>query len=103
MDELEEANAQVLGISCDSKYSHRAFVSHLGGISYPLLSDFWPHGETSLKFGVFQEDGATIRGTFAIDRDGVVRFVQAAPRGQERTQDDFRQALKALAAAPVEG
>jgi len=61
-----------------------------------MLSDFWPHGETGSKFGVFQEDGANVRGTFAIDPDGIIRFVYTGPRTRQRTRDDFREALKVL-------
>jgi alkyl hydroperoxide reductase subunit AhpC len=97
LSEFKAADTQVMGISCDSKYSHMAWSVRLHNLAFPLLSDFWPHGEMSSKYGVFEPDGADVRGTFAIDRDGVIRFVQVAGKNQERTLEDMRSALYSVA------
>jgi len=68
-------NTQVLGISIDSVFSHQAWAETLGGIEYPLLSDFWPHGAVAEKYGVMTEDGFTERTLFVIDRQGVIRYI----------------------------
>lgn len=52
-----------------------AWAESLGGITYPLLSDFYPHGQVAQKFGVFREDGKSERAIFVIDRDGIIRYV----------------------------
>ena len=47
------------------------------GFTFPVLSDFWPHGAVSQAYGVFNDDtGFANRGTFAVDRDGVIRFAE---------------------------
>lgn len=96
ISEFEAADTQVLGISCDSVYSHTAWSEYLGTLSFPLLSDFWPHGDANSKFGVFEPDGAGVRATFAIDRDGIIRYAQVAPRRHGRTTSDMRAALHSL-------
>ncbi len=53
----------------------KAWAESLGGISYPLLSDFWPHGETAGKYGVLRPDGITERAIFIIDGEGIIRYI----------------------------
>ena len=79
--DFEAANAQVVGISCDSIYSHDAWAKSLGGISYPLLSDI--QRDVVRRYGIhWPELNACYRSTFVIDRQGVVRFVQRYGRGE---------------------
>jgi alkyl hydroperoxide reductase subunit AhpC len=47
----------------------------LGGITYPLLSDFWPHGQIAQLYGVLRDDGKSERAIFVIDKMGIVRYV----------------------------
>src|SRR6266545_1338360 len=62
------------------------------------LHDFWPHGTVAQAYGVFDADrGFANRGTFLIDRDGVVRFAEMTGPGQPRDQDAWRKAMAALA------
>ncbi len=69
---FESAETDVLLISCDSAPSRQAWKEKLG-LTYTLASDFWPHGEAARAYGVFNEKkGAPFRGTFLIDKDGVV-------------------------------
>lgn len=69
-------NVQVLGISVDHIPVLKAWAETLGGISYPLLSDFWPHGEVALKYGAFREhEGRSERAIFIIDKEGIVQYV----------------------------
>jgi peroxiredoxin len=74
-DRFASLNTQILGISIDSVYSHQAWAETLGGIKYPLLSDFWPHGAVASKYGVMTEDGFTERALFVIDRQGIIRYI----------------------------
>ena len=53
----------------------RAWAESLGGISYPLLSDFWPHGAVAKKYGVLRKEGHTERAIFIIDKDGIIRYI----------------------------
>ena len=69
---FDEAETDVVLVSCDSAPSRRAWKRKLG-LSYTLASDFWPHGAVSKAYGVFHEStGAAVRGTFLIDKEGVV-------------------------------
>ena len=69
-------NAQVVGVSTDTVFSDRAWAETIGGISYPLLSDFWPHGDVAKKYGVFRsEQGMSERALFIIDKQGVIRYI----------------------------
>ena len=68
-------NAQVLGISVDSVPCLKAWADSLGGITYPLLSDFYPHGRVAQLFGVLRGDGRSERAIFVIDKKGVIRYV----------------------------
>ena len=68
-------NTQVLGISVDSTDSLRAWAESLGGISYPLLSDFWPHGAVATRYGVLRPQGYSERALFVLDKWGILRYI----------------------------
>lgn len=73
---LTGADVQVVGISCDALYSLKAWDRELGGLHFPLLSDFWPHGAVTRAYGVFNEEiGRPERCIVVVDREGVVRYV----------------------------
>jgi peroxiredoxin len=73
IDEIHRFNAEVLGISVDSYYSHRAWADRQH-ITFPLLSDFWPHGAVAQNYGVFRKnDGFSDRALFVIDESGMIR------------------------------
>jgi len=64
---------------------------------FPLLSDFWPHGETAKAYGVFNETaGMAVRGTFLVDKEGVVRFAEVNQPGEARDQEGWKKALASL-------
>lgn len=89
-------DVQTLSVSCDSHFTLKNFAD-TEGFTHPLLSDFWPHGEVARKYGVFMEDrGMAIRGTFIIDREGVVRWKVENMPGDARSNDEYRAALKAI-------
>ncbi len=70
MRRFEELDAQVLGVSVDSTWSHKAFAEKMG-IQYPLLADFQPRGAVGSLFGVYLADkGITGRAIAVVDRDG---------------------------------
>ena len=69
-------DAQVLGLSVDHVPCLKAWAESLGGINYPLLSDFWPHGAVCEQYGVFrQPDGHSERAIFVIDKRGIIRYI----------------------------
>ncbi len=64
-----------MGVSTDSKYANGAWAQSLGGVSYPLLSDFYPHGAVAQAYGVLHPGGMAERAVFIIDKDGIVRYI----------------------------
>lgn len=72
--ELTSDDVQLLAVSCDPMFALRAFADR-DGLTFPLLSDFWPHGEVATAYGVFDTArGCAQRSTFIVDREGVVRW-----------------------------
>jgi hypothetical protein len=66
---------QVLGISVDSVPCLNAWADSLGGITYPLLSDFYPHGDVAKKYRVLRSEGYSERAIFVIDKKGIIRYI----------------------------
>lgn len=96
---FEDANATVLAVSVDSKFSLRAYAAQ-EGYSFDLLADFWPHGAVSRAYGVFDDtSGMAKRGTFIIDADGLIRYSVVNPGGQARDLQEYRTALAQLGQA----
>jgi peroxiredoxin len=86
----------VLSVSCDSTPTLKEFGVK-EGLTHSLLSDFWPHGDVSKSYGVFlDEKGFATRGTFIIDKEGVVRWSVINGPGEARSADDYKAALAAL-------
>lgn len=98
-DELadyQNDKVQVVGVSVDSPFALRAWAA-AQGFTFPLLSDFWPHGAVSASYGVFNEVGGMAnRGTFLIDKGGVVRFAEAVSPRESRDQSAWKKAIAAL-------
>ena len=68
--------AQVVGISCDTVYSLKVWAEQLGGLGYPLASDFWPHGAVCRAYGVFNEEfGRPERAIIVVDAAGIIRYI----------------------------
>jgi peroxiredoxin (alkyl hydroperoxide reductase subunit C) len=87
---------QTLTISVDSSPTHKVFAEK-EGYAFPLLADFWPHGAVASAYGVFNEGaGIANRGTFLIDKEGIVRFAEMTMPGQARDQDGWRKAIATL-------
>jgi peroxiredoxin len=79
LPEIESKGAELVGVSVDSAYCHRAFREHLN-LTMPLLADFHPKGAMSREYGAYQDDfGADNRSLVLIGEDGVVRWSYASP------------------------
>lgn len=93
---LQNDDTQVFAISCDTVASLRVFAEK-EGLTYPLLSDFWPHGEVAKAYGVFNDTlGAADRGTFVIDKAGIVRWTVRNEIKDARDLADYQKALAEL-------
>ncbi|MFG2677667.1 peroxiredoxin [Streptomyces sp. NPDC048392] len=96
LPQFSDRDTRVLAVSNDSIHTLRVFAEQ-EGLEYPLLSDFWPHGEVSRAYGVFDEDkGCAVRGTFIIDREGVVRWTVVNGLPDARDLSEYVKALDAL-------
>lgn len=96
IDEFANDAVQVLTVSIDSSFAHKIFAQR-DELNFPLLADFWPHGEAAQAYGVFNTDaGVSNRGTFLIDTDGVIRFSEAYEIGVGRDPQRWLDEIAAL-------
>ena len=95
--ELSRDDVALLTVSVDHMFAHRAWAEQ-ENFQFGLLADFWPHGAVAREYGVFDEArGVALRGTFVIDKDGVVRWTVVNPIRAARDIADYQKALAALA------
>jgi len=96
LNAFQNDDVQLVAISCDSKFSQRVF-SEQQGYQFPVLADFWPHGAVAKSFDVFDETrGCAVRGTFVIDKEGILRWQIVNGIGDARNIGDYKTALAAL-------
>ncbi len=94
-------DAQVVGVSMDSVFSHVEWQKRdIGLLRYPLCSDSWPHGEVSRKYGVLREGppvpGINERAVFIVDRQGKIAFSRLYDLGQSPPNEHVLEALRKL-------
>ena len=93
---FQNDNVQLLAISCDSMFTQRIFAEQ-EGYKFPVLADFWPHGAAAKAYGIFNEElGCAMRGTFIIDKEGIVRWQVINGLGDARNIADYKTAISAL-------
>ena len=98
LPEFQNDEVQLLAVSCDPMYSLRVYAER-EDLEFPLLSDFWPHGEVARAYDVFNESrGCAVRGTFVVDREGVLRWEVVNDIPDARDLDACRKALADLVA-----
>ena len=94
-----DRGARLLALSCDPVYSLRAFAD-AERLDYPLLSDFWPHGEVASAYGVFDDvRGCARRSSFLVGGDGVVRWSEHTEISDRREVGGHLEALRGLGRA----
>jgi peroxiredoxin len=93
---FEGFDAQVLGVSVDSTAAHRAWARELGGIDYPMLADFWPHGEVAKRYGILRPDGTSERASFILDKKGIIRWLEVHEKSKVPDMNQLFQILKTL-------
>ena len=94
--EVSRDDVELLTVSVDSTFVLRTW-SEQQGFSFGLLSDFWPHGAVASAYGVFDADrGVAVRGTFVIDKSGIVRWKVVHPIPQARDIAEYQKALASL-------
>jgi len=99
LKQFEEKGAQVLGLSCDPVPALKVWAQSMGGVGYPLLSDFNPHGKAAQGLGIFNaEGGFPMRSVILIDPAGIVRAAHVYPAGVLPQADDILKELAGLQA-----
>ena len=95
-DEFTKLNAEILGASVDSKFSHLAWISkELGELRYPLLSDITK--DVARNYGILiEQQGISLRGLYIIDPNGILRYELVHDLGVGRSVDETLRVLQAL-------
>jgi peroxiredoxin (alkyl hydroperoxide reductase subunit C) len=75
---FDENDAILLGITVDNIPTLYAWTKQMGHLWFPVLSDFWPHGEVAKKYGVLRSSGVTERALIFIDKKGVIQDIQVS-------------------------
>ena len=95
--QFQALDAEILQISADPAPSLKAWAESLGGLPFPLLSDFWPHGSIGRAYGVFNDErGMDARAMFIVDATGTIRHSHVYAPG---TLPESADVLARLAAA----
>jgi peroxiredoxin len=101
LSKFAEQNAQVVGISPDSIYSHLAWQEKsLGWQEFPLASDYWPHAGTAQKYGILREGpplpGINDRTVFIVDKQGKIAYSRVYELSQEPDNEESLEVLRKL-------
>jgi mycoredoxin-dependent peroxiredoxin len=93
---FQNEDVQVLTVSVDSSFANKVWADQ-EGFTFPILSDFWPHGAVAQAYGVFNATvGRATRGTFVIDKEGTVRWTVVNGLPDARDHDEYARVLKEL-------
>ena len=96
LPDFDNDESAALAISVGPPPTHKIWTTQ-SGFLFPVLSDFWPHGAVSQAYGVFNDAaGVSNRGTFVVDRSGIIRFAEMNQPGEARDQGLWTDALAAL-------
>ena len=96
LSDFTQHNAQLIGISVDSKWCHLAFAEE-NKFHFPLLSDFEPKGAVSMLYEAYDnETGESRRALYVIDEEGVIRWSYLSPRGINPGADGILNALEEI-------
>jgi len=102
LDRFERVQTQVLGLSVDSVPCLTAWAESLEGITYPLLSDFYPHGKVAETYGVLRSDGTSERAIFVVDKRGVIRYVDVHDIDEQPDNEELFRVLDEVEPNPIE-
>src|SRR5690606_19701806 len=96
LPKFQNDDAEILAISVGPPPTHKTWAAEQG-YTFALLSDFWPHGAVAQAYGVFNDKtGIANRGTFVVDKAGVILFSEMNGPGEPRDQGAWEKALAAL-------
>lgn len=95
-DIFDQHETIILGITVDNVATLHSWVLAMGGLWFPTLSDFWPHGGTAQVYGLLRSDGVSERALIFIDKQGVIRFVHVQDINTRPPLEIVMQGLKSL-------
>lgn len=95
-DLFKEHDAILLGITTDNIPTLYSWTKNMGGVWFPVLSDFWPHGAVAKEFGILRSDGVSERALFVIDKTGVIRYIDVHDINKRPRLDILIEELKKL-------
>ena len=81
----------MLSVSVDSPFSHKAFAEKMGGINFPMLSDFWPHGAVCTQYDCLRAQGMPKRAVFIMDKQGTIQFAKEYDKGIPENSELFAE------------
>lgn len=96
-DEFKKLNVEILNISADPAPSLKGWAEKLGGVPFPLLSDYWPHGACGKAYGIFNEErGMDRRAAYVVDAQGIVRYAKTYEPGTIPESKELLEQLSKL-------
>jgi peroxiredoxin (alkyl hydroperoxide reductase subunit C) len=95
-DLFDEHDATLLGITVDSIPTLFSWTNQMGELWFPVLSDFWPHGQTAEQYGILRTDGTSERALFVIDKQGVIRYIDVHDINERPSLENMVKALEKL-------
>ena len=101
LEKFAGLNAQVLDISVDSVYSHKAWQKYeLGAIRFPMCSDFYPHGAVAQAYGIMRHEppleGISERAVFIVDKKGIIAFAKVYPLNETPKNEELLAVLRKI-------
>jgi len=96
MDLFKKHDAVLVGVTTDNVPAMAAWVKVMGGLDFPVLSDFWPHGKVAKTYGVLRSNGIPERAMFFIDKQGIIRDIRVFDINKRPTLDELSQSLSKM-------
>jgi peroxiredoxin (alkyl hydroperoxide reductase subunit C) len=93
---FDQNDAILLGVTVDNVPTLHAWTQEMGGLWFPVLSDFWPHGAAAKGYGVLRSDGMSERAIFIVDKQGVIRYIDVHDINQRPLLEVLVQELEKL-------
>jgi peroxiredoxin (alkyl hydroperoxide reductase subunit C) len=101
IERFEEHEVQLLGVSVDTIPSLKAWAKSMGGLSFPLMSDFYPHGEIARLYGVFNPRGFAERAIILIDKAGIIRHIEIVDPAELPDTEALFDAIESVPEGPT--
>lgn len=93
---FEQAQTELIGISVDNVPTLHAWVQEMGGLWFPVASDFYPHGQLSEALGILRSNGEAERALFLIDKQGIIRYIDVHDINSRPDLGPLIKAMQAL-------